>query len=118
LFLATEACFLNDADNYSTLCTVNVDLSQMGKALGPFKGAGGRIFYKADFDIVLLFGLTELKAQLVWKENVRLLLICCSPLGSLDKMLTKSVACLQGVEKRSPAKIVYEPMTTNFSTKQ
>lgn len=58
------------AERYSTLCKVNVDLSKMGKALGPYKGADGRIFYKANFDIVLLFGLTELKAQVCWKEKV------------------------------------------------
>lgn len=60
------------AERYSTLCKINVDLSKMGKALGPYKGADGRIFYKANFDIVLLFGLTELKAQVCWKEKVRL----------------------------------------------
>jgi hypothetical protein len=42
----------------------------MGKALGPFKGSDGRLFYKANFDIILLFGLTELKAQVCWKEKV------------------------------------------------
>ncbi|KAH6897986.1 hypothetical protein BKA70DRAFT_1159601 [Coprinopsis sp. MPI-PUGE-AT-0042] len=72
-----------DAGNYSTLCTIEVDLSQMGKALGPYKGNGGHVYYKADFDIILLFGLTELKAQLAWKER--------------------------GAEKRTPARIVYDP---------
>ncbi|KAJ3738778.1 hypothetical protein DFH05DRAFT_1553084 [Lentinula detonsa] len=38
--------------------------------------------HRLNFDIVLLFGLTELQAQIAWKEN--------------------------GLEKRSPAKIVYE----------
>lgn len=57
-------------DNYSTLCTISVDLSKMGKALGPFKGSDGRLYYKANFDIILLFGLTELKAQVCWKEKV------------------------------------------------
>ena len=41
----------------------------MGKALGPHKGNGGHAYYKADFDIILLFGMTELKAQLAWKEK-------------------------------------------------
>ncbi|TEB20801.1 hypothetical protein FA13DRAFT_1672147 [Coprinellus micaceus] len=72
-----------DADNYATLCRVSADLSKMGKSLGPFEGPDGRLFYKANFDIILLFGLTELKAQVCWKEN--------------------------GVEERSPARIVYEP---------
>lgn len=51
----------------------------MGKALGPFKGSNGRVYYKADFDIILLFGLTELKAQLCWRERVgtfRFLRVC------------------------------------------
>lgn len=26
--------------------------------------------YKVDYDIILMFGMTELKAQLCWKENV------------------------------------------------
>jgi histidyl-tRNA synthetase len=29
-----------------------------------------RIFYQVDFDIILLFGLTELKAQIAYMENV------------------------------------------------
>ncbi|RXW25730.1 hypothetical protein EST38_g170 [Candolleomyces aberdarensis] len=82
-----------DSDNYSSLCTITVDLSQMGKALGPFKGANGRVYYKADFDIILLFGLTELKAQLCWRERV-------------------GIFSFRGTEKRTPAKIVYEPMNT------
>ena len=35
------------------------------------KGAQGD-YFMATCDVVLLFGLTELKAQLSWKENVRL----------------------------------------------
>jgi hypothetical protein len=27
-------------------------------------------FYKVTYDIILLFGMTELKAQIAWKENV------------------------------------------------
>jgi hypothetical protein len=27
-------------------------------------------FYKVKFDIILLFGMTELKAQIAWNENV------------------------------------------------
>ena len=36
------------------------------------KGKIGNIFFRMDYDIVLLFGLTELKAQIAWKENVSL----------------------------------------------
>jgi len=30
-------------------------------------------YYRKEFDIILLFGMTELKAQLAWTENVSLL---------------------------------------------
>ena len=69
-------------ENYSSLCTITVDLSQMGKALGPFKGANGRVYYKADFDIILLFGLTELKAQLCWRERVGIFIFRVCLFGS------------------------------------
>ena len=28
------------------------------------------MYYEVDYDIILLFGTTELKAQVAWKENV------------------------------------------------
>lgn len=72
-----------DAGMYSTLCTIEVDLSKLGHSLGPHRGKDGRVYYKASFEVALLFGLTELKAQLCWKDN--------------------------GVLKRTPAKIIYDP---------
>jgi len=48
----------------------------------PHRGLGGGQFYKQDFCVVLLFGLTELKAHISWMDN--------------------------GEEKRSPAKVVYD----------
>jgi hypothetical protein len=34
------------------------------------KSIGKGSFYSVNFDIILLFGLTELKAQVAWEENV------------------------------------------------
>ena len=34
------------------------------------KAEGKGVFYEFDFDIALLFGMTELKAQMAWKEDV------------------------------------------------
>ena len=34
------------------------------------KATGKGNFYSVDYDIILLFGMTELKAQIAWKENV------------------------------------------------
>ncbi|PPR01388.1 hypothetical protein CVT24_006226 [Panaeolus cyanescens] len=74
-----------DTKNYTKLCTIEVDLSHL--PLQPRTRPGGGTYYRLDYDIVLLFGLTELKALVAWKEN--------------------------GIEKRSVTKIVYDPDTTN-----
>jgi hypothetical protein len=55
------------AEQFSTLCTVFADMSNVKKEK---KERDGRTFYTLDFKIVLLCGLTELKAQIIWFENV------------------------------------------------
>jgi hypothetical protein len=77
-----------DTKNYTMLCTIEVGLSQLPSRPQP-KATGSETFYEVNYDIVLLFGMTEFKAQVAWTEN--------------------------GVEKRSAAKIIYEPDTTNDS---
>lgn len=52
---------------FSTLCRVHAHLPP--KVSLKQKGAQGS-YFMATCDVVLLFGLTELKAQLSWKENV------------------------------------------------
>jgi len=76
-----------DTDNYTKLCTIEADLSRVPLHPRP-KAVGRGNFYRLDYDIVLLFGMTELKAQVAWKES-------------------------GGTEKRSPTKIVYDPDTTS-----
>jgi hypothetical protein len=56
-------------DMFSTLCTVEADTSQVPRM--PRYGSQG-VYYRIDFDVILSFGLTELKAQLSWTVNVRL----------------------------------------------
>jgi hypothetical protein len=59
-------------DMYSTLCHIEADLSQMCRTLKPRRSSGaGKLYYSIDYDVVLLFGLTELKAQIAWEEQVR-----------------------------------------------
>ena len=60
-----------DTDNYTKICTIEVDLSHI--TLTPrYKGKGERgQYFRLDYDLVLLFGLTELKAQVAWREGVR-----------------------------------------------
>lgn len=65
--------FTFSADNYTKLCTIEADLSRV--PLAPRSKATGRgNFYRIDYDIILLFGMTELKAQVAWKENVSAIL--------------------------------------------
>ncbi|KAJ7681552.1 hypothetical protein B0H14DRAFT_3678127 [Mycena olivaceomarginata] len=59
---------------------VHADTSEIVKALKPRKGQGGT-YYRLEFEMVMSFGLTELKAQIAWLEN--------------------------DVEKRGPAELVY-----------
>jgi hypothetical protein len=54
---------------FSTLCNVSADTSRVIKTMQI--GPGGRPYYVQSYDIILLFGLTELKAQISWIENVR-----------------------------------------------
>jgi len=60
---------LINIENYTTLCTLEVDISQLPMSYYS-KYSGEGTFYRVDYDIVLLFGLTELQAMVAWKENV------------------------------------------------
>ena len=65
------------SDNYTELCTVEVDLSQAPILALP-KTTGEGNFYRVDFDFILLFGMTELTAQVAWSENVSNFSYVCS----------------------------------------
>jgi hypothetical protein len=71
---------------FATLCSIEADTSQMITAMKPRRGRGGVFFYQQEFSVVLLFGLTELKAQISWVEDV-------SPLSSLCYWLIDHVYC-------------------------
>ncbi|KIM58504.1 hypothetical protein SCLCIDRAFT_128105 [Scleroderma citrinum Foug A] len=51
-------------------CRILADTSAAAAALLPKKSPEGKTYYHIDFDVILLFGLTELKAQISWLENV------------------------------------------------
>ncbi|KAI9060751.1 hypothetical protein FKP32DRAFT_1595071 [Trametes sanguinea] len=65
---------------FTHLCTIYADTSAVSRE--PKIGLSRRIYYEQNFNIVLICGLTELQAQISWIED--------------------------GVEKRGPAKIVYD----------
>lgn len=91
--ITTEiVCYRGDSPNprwtdsepgmFSTLCNVHADTSKVARTISPRRGYAGLQFYRQEFSIVLMFGLTELQAQLSWKED--------------------------GIEQRSPATVVFD----------
>ena len=90
-----------DADNYTKLCTIEVDLSHIS-LIPRYKGNGERgQYFRLDYDLVLLFGLTELKAQVAWKEGVCVLHSLLLDFLSLRLTLTLFfLSVWQSVEKR------------------
>ena len=86
-FKTTIYDLIANIDNYTELCRIEVDLSHL--SLSPrLKHSGEGTFYTIDFDIVLLFGLTEFKAAVAWNEKVGLFKV---------------------VERQSPARVIYDP---------
>ncbi|PFH47372.1 hypothetical protein AMATHDRAFT_6813 [Amanita thiersii Skay4041] len=76
-----------DKDNYVKLCTIEADTTRLSQLVQPQKPTTGkrknkRLFFELNYDIILSFGLTELKAQIAWTEN--------------------------GQEVRSPARVIYD----------
>jgi hypothetical protein len=69
------------ADNFTKLCTIEADLSRI--VVTHRKATGMGSFYRVDYDIILFFGMTELKAQVAWTKNVSVVL-CCSIQQILD----------------------------------
>ena len=55
---------------FSNLCTVHASTSRVGRTLSPRLGFAGMQYFRQHFSIVLMFGLTELEAQISWKEDV------------------------------------------------
>jgi len=61
---------LRGSGMFSTLCNVHADTSNVASTISPRRGYAGLQFYRQQFSIILMFGLTELQAQLSWTENV------------------------------------------------
>ncbi|KAG9312271.1 hypothetical protein JVU11DRAFT_7574 [Chiua virens] len=68
--------------HFTTLCRVVADTSAIARSLRAQHTTNGESFYRLEVDVVLLFGLSEFKAQISWNDK--------------------------GVEKRSPASIMYD----------
>ncbi|PFH47733.1 hypothetical protein AMATHDRAFT_151430 [Amanita thiersii Skay4041] len=68
--------WIDKAPNLFThLCTVTADLSNLIRSLKPIVSEQGKTYYILRFSVVLLFGLTELDAEIAWTENVSTLMV-------------------------------------------
>ncbi|KAF5317081.1 hypothetical protein D9611_003545 [Ephemerocybe angulata] len=77
----------DEPDMYSEVCRVEADTSKITASVK--KNPQGEDIYTINFSVVLLFGLTEMKAQLSFKEN--------------------------GVEKRGPASVIFDDGDSTFA---
>ncbi|KAM6497399.1 hypothetical protein JOM56_007872 [Amanita muscaria] len=68
---------------FHNMCVIKADMTNAKKNMNSkYKPSTNKRYYQSDHDVEMLFGLTELKAYVTWKEN--------------------------GVEKRSEAVVVYD----------
>jgi hypothetical protein len=59
---------------FSVLCIVTADTSELASNLRARRSINNMPpYYRIKCDVILLFGLTELKAQIAWMEDVRIL---------------------------------------------
>jgi hypothetical protein len=60
--------------HFTTMCHVIADTSTIAHSLRAQRAPGVDDYYSLHFDVILLFGLTELKAQISWNDMVRLVI--------------------------------------------
>ena len=54
-------------------CFTPVDLSEAARDLVPRKKVSGHAYNELDYDVIVFFGLTELRATISWKTKVPIL---------------------------------------------
>lgn len=79
--------------------TLQSDVSKLAHILQLHKGQDGSTFWCYDLALVVRFGAPELRAQLLWYENVELLIQDFTVMLGLRG---------KGIERRGPARIIYE----------
>ena len=55
--------------SFFPFCTIHADLSKVVKDL-VLKTDSSGVYYQLDYDVIILFGFTELRAELGWKTRV------------------------------------------------
>ena len=90
-------------DKFKTLCYVEADISS-----APYTSKfveTGNTGYRRNYDVILLVGLTELKAQVSWIDSrtVRAHIIHAYPFTSFGFRMRESRGKRKGLEQRFPS---------------
>ena len=86
-------CDIDFQDMFSTLCHIEADISAVPKVIK--RNKSGVLYFEQLARVVLLFGSTELKAQLCWDQDV-----CCFIYPDVASTSNHGFSFLQGEEKR------------------
>ncbi|PPQ99006.1 hypothetical protein CVT24_003488 [Panaeolus cyanescens] len=64
----------DEPDKFSIMCTIEANLEELTKSLSPIRyvdeNGHEHVHYRANYEVALLFGLTEFKAVVIWQEDV------------------------------------------------
>ncbi|KAN0081557.1 hypothetical protein V8E55_009181 [Tylopilus felleus] len=55
--------------HFTPMCNVVANPSELAHSLQPKMAPDGSVYYRMQYNVILLFGLTELKAQISWKHK-------------------------------------------------
>ncbi|KAI5824782.1 hypothetical protein K523DRAFT_284377 [Schizophyllum commune Tattone D] len=78
-----KPCWIDeDKEKFSVLCTIKAG-AEIDQQATFETNEHGKNYWRLEFDVALLLGLTEIKAQIIWKDA-------------------------QGTEKRGPATVIYD----------
>ena len=61
---------VKNAASFSTIFVICADLSTATRELVRKKNPSGKIYYELVYDVIVYFGLTEIKAELAWQTKV------------------------------------------------
>ncbi|KAI0279701.1 hypothetical protein BGY98DRAFT_1089080 [Russula aff. rugulosa BPL654] len=68
------------AEDFTTLCIVQADLSPLAGSAQPKPGRAGKTYWTIVFSVEIHFGLTEFKARIKWVDSVTLMFCTAAPL--------------------------------------
>ena len=93
--------------NYSLLCVIKVDVTNILKNIKATRQTSTQgKFYRLEYDLVLIFGCTEFKAQIAWKEKgAEKRYSYQTPSYLLRELIMTALSWI--AFNRSPAKILY-----------